>query len=893
MRPRSVTVITTILLVAALAPTVAADVDPQLSTPISELQATTSDPAVYEITIRNNGDDDMTYTLQTQQGTGCGGFTSTVDSPSGSVNSNGEELVDLTVQVDDTAAGECETTLTITATGGTPPTPQSDSLTVTTTAEDGGLYSVVLTTDDLTKEYDLEGDTIDWIVNVENNGDQQATIQLAVENDSGCDSDDDSVSATVNPATVSLNSGDNEDVDFVITLDDEGETDAGDHCFILRATVNNDPSPDQAEDNLTLTGIVPEIRSCEETLDWTFVNLQPGQTSTENNLEVTNTGNTAWTASVQAQSSGGEDISGWVSFDSPTSKLLAEPGNNGDSFTFGFDITPDSSVESGSSVDIRIMAKAGSSVGCEAIVTVKVGQIHAGDISLNTGTISNVEPGSQPQVTISLENTGNGADTFTLNTDPLPPGWSVSFSPPSHSLNAAQTSNNEATSTAVITVPDDALAGSTSIKFKISGGGGPDSLDSATLTVNVNQRHEVELEFTSTSQNGRTDQIVRFPFVVTNHGNVEDTIKLQVCDPGDQTGCNAPEWGASYSDPNGNGINQVSLEPGQSRNLYLDVNVEGEENADSARILARAAVFGADADAKETVTVTVSNYNYSFEISPLEPGIMPDQIDLTLPPGGETTVSFYVDNTGDYPAGDNLEVEITGLEALVIRTVSIQGNTITAPVPVGAGERIQVDVRLEVVQGSANGLNGLMQISTFSTLNPNEASTIDIAVEIRTIHDLRITMEEATKQTTTYPDKGEYTFFVTNNGNVVEDVVVIPTESLRGWSVDILPDNFDLEPGQTMEIRVNTLPPADLISDDEYRFTIVVQPKGLPAAGQPLDLVTVTNLPAGFLSLSDTTEQILIISLIGIGVLTITVLAFRSRRENQRILEALSDERKL
>ena len=219
MRPRSVTVVTTILLLAALAPTVAADVDPQLSTPTLELQATTSDPAVYEITIRNNGDDDMTYTLQTQQGTGCGGFTSTVDSPSGSVNSNGEELVDLTVQVDDTAAGECETTLTITATGGTPPTPQSDSITVTTTAEDGGLYSVVLTTDDLNKEYDLEGDTIDWIVNVENNGDQQATIQLAVENDSGCDSDDDSVSAEVNPATVSLNSGDNEDVDFVITLD--------------------------------------------------------------------------------------------------------------------------------------------------------------------------------------------------------------------------------------------------------------------------------------------------------------------------------------------------------------------------------------------------------------------------------------------------------------------------------------------------------------------------------------------------------------------------------------------------------------------------------------------------------------------------------------------------
>lgn len=890
MRPRSVSVVAALMFIAALAPTVSADVDPQLSTPDSEKPATTSDPAIYEITIRNNGDDDMTYSLSTQQGAGCNGFTSTVDSPTGSVNSNSDELVDLEVQVDDTASGECETTLTIQAAGGTPP-PQSDSLTVTTTAEDGGLYSVVLTTGTLTKEYDLEGDSIDWVVNVENNGDQQANIQLTVENDSGCDSDDDTVSASVDPATVNLNSGDNEDVDFQITLDDESETEAGEHCFILRATVTNDPT-NGAEDNLTLTGVVPQIRTCDEALDWSFANLQPGQRSSPNNFEVTNTGNTAWTAAVQAQSVGGEDISGWVSFDSPTSKLLAEPNNNGDTFTFGFDITPDSSVESGSSVDIRIMAKAGSSVGCEATVTIKVGQIHSGDISANTGSVSNVEPGSQPQVTIYLENTGNGADTFTLATEPLPSGWSVSFSPPSHSLNAAQTSQNQGSSTAVISVPDDALAGSTQVVFKVTGGGGSGTLDTVALNVNVNQRHEVTIDFVSTAQNGRTDQIVRFPFIVSNQGNVEDTIKLQVCNPGDQTGCNSPQWTASYSDSNGNGLNQVQLSPGQSRSLFLDVNVEGEENADSARILARAAVFGADADAEETVTVTVSNYNYTFEISPVNPGLTPGQLDLTLPPGGESILSFFVDNTGDYPAGDDLVIDISGLEALVVRTISIQGNTITAPVPVQPGDRIQVDVRMEVVQGSANGLNGLMQVSAYSALNPNEDSSIDIAVEIRTIHDLRLTIEEPTKQTTEYPDKGEYSFFVTNNGNIDEDVVIIPTESLRGWSVDIVPDDFELEPGQTMEIKVSTLPPADLISDDEYRFTIVVQPKGLPAAGQPLDLITATELPAGFLALSEDAEQVIVIVLIAVGVATVAVLALRSKRESKRILEALGEDRR-
>ena len=116
-----------------------------------------------------------------------------------------------------------------------------------------------------------------------------------------------------------------------------------------------------------------------------------------------------------------------------------------------------------------------------------------------------------------------------------------------------------------------------------------------------------------------------------------------------------------------------------------------------------------------------------------------------------------MDNTGDYPAGDDLVIDISGLEALVVRTISIQGNTITAPVPVQPGDRIQVDIRMEVVQGSANGLNGLMQVSAYSALNPNEDSSIDIAVEIRTIHDLRLTIEEPTKQTTAYPDTVSYT----------------------------------------------------------------------------------------------------------------------------------------
>jgi len=50
----------------------------------------------------------------------------------------------LTVSVTEQASGECETTVTVSASGTTPGQPKTDDVEVTTTAGDGGLYSVTL-----------------------------------------------------------------------------------------------------------------------------------------------------------------------------------------------------------------------------------------------------------------------------------------------------------------------------------------------------------------------------------------------------------------------------------------------------------------------------------------------------------------------------------------------------------------------------------------------------------------------------------------------------------------------------------------------------------------------------------------------------------------------------
>ena len=132
-------------------------------------------------------------------------------------------------------------------------------------------------------------------------------------------------------------------------------------------------------------------------------------------------------------------------------------------------------------------------------------------------------------------------------------------------------------------------------------------------------------------------------------------------------------WESSFSDSDGNSISQIALDPGQSSQVYLDVLVEGEEDADSARVLVRIAIFGTSESSEHTVSVVVSNYNYGMAVSPQSPGEIPGQMDVTLPPGGALSTFFWIDNTGDYPAGDKAVITNTGLESSVSRSVFVDG----------------------------------------------------------------------------------------------------------------------------------------------------------------------------------------------------------------------------
>ena len=72
---RSTSVLVAILLVSIASPLASAEISVALSSNPSAQEATTDDEAEYDIIVTNDGDEDISVSLSTQQGNDCNRFT--------------------------------------------------------------------------------------------------------------------------------------------------------------------------------------------------------------------------------------------------------------------------------------------------------------------------------------------------------------------------------------------------------------------------------------------------------------------------------------------------------------------------------------------------------------------------------------------------------------------------------------------------------------------------------------------------------------------------------------------------------------------------------------------------------------------------------------------------
>ena len=886
-RPDSAVIIAALLLASFVSTPAIAAADLALSASPTNSTATTEDAAEYDITIMNTGDEDLTVSLSSSQESDCNGFTSNLDSSVVSVGQGESETVTLTVSINDQASGDCVTTVNANGVASNPSENAQADVEVTTTAEGGGQYSVklkYLNPSNGAVNYDGENDEEEWTVEVENTGENDATVQLAISSKSDCDSD--GLEAVVEPQQMSLSSDDKETATVTVNLPDGSSTESGDHCFVLDATVSNDPNPaDQANDSINLNLKIPEVKTCDSSLQNPSHNLEPGDSAT-NSFTLTNTGNTAWTVSAFA-SSEGIDVSDWVDFETPTSRLLSEPGGSQDTTSFEFEITPDDSVEPGS-VDVYIQGRAGSSVGCESLLRVNLGQVHDASLSLSNPSISNVDPGAIASTSMMITNTGNGQDNFAIGVKDLLPGWQVELSETYVTIDGrhcTSSSNCDRKSVQLqITVPANAKA---NIEFPITMYVNSEgiTLDEVSATVTVAAVHGGSIELPSDSQTGRFGQWVSFPLALSNTGNIQDNFALSSCDPNISESCEDTKWDSRFKDSQGNDISQLTIESEETLQIFLEVLVSDNINNNSESFDVRIGIVGTNIMMSESLTVTVSNFNYSMSVAFESPEEDPSLMGFSLPPGGSSSLSFIITNTGD-GGSDDVVIDVSGMDSSVLRTISVDGQVLDgdeATVPPEGQIKVTIDFEVLDVE---SGTSGVIRVSVTSKKNTGQTpSSVDLVVDIRSIHDLQVDIESSQKKESSYPENAEFTISITNHGNIEEEVEVLTSDSLRGWTVDVIGDEFKLLPGKTREVTVRVTPPSELISDDEYSFTVIVQPKDMPVAGEPIDLTVESKVHTG--ALSGDAQKAIATAIILVGSIAVAFLFMRVRAENRLLSDSI------
>jgi len=866
----------TLLLLTTL-PVVQAGFEISISATPMAMEVNPGENGTYQITVHNTGDEDMVVQLSTTEDqSDCQGFSSTIQQITAPIVAGTSEVTDMSVTLASNAEDSCETTVSGTATaapGGTPASPEQADVIVTTTAGSGSggtVTGVDLSASVTDKQYDGTTSNISWAVTVENTGQATETIQLSFEDNASCQS---TLNPEVSPDNIQLGAGDTEVVDVYVDVPDG--TQAGDHCFGLKADVTAPQTPEQASDILRLNLEVPELKECTAVVSPTSIAVNPEQTKTAS-VTYYNDGNADWTVGFSVSGS-----KNWIAPNGGSTRLLLYDNGNGQT-TITFDITPDDSMPAGEIVTFAIDGLDGSSIKCTSYISVQLGQSHDGSVTLQSSRIDNIDPGSTRSAILTVNNLGNGGETFSLSASGAE-GWAIALSAGQITLEGRHDAAGSSADLQIdITAPSDALA-TDELTFGVelfSTGG--DLFDSDTLTVTVAASRSMSANMPALEQWGKTDDIAKFPITFTNTGNVQDSFRLTACDEpptSNPSVCDAPAWPARFSDEAGSEVTTVSLAPGQTVTVTMDVTVQGEDEFEAEKFQARIRNLN-DGSVEERfdLTVIVSNHIYKMAMAHTEPGEFPDLMEVELPPDGEFETWVIITNVGTSSFPESAIIEASGIEGVVNVVFFFENGTeVNGEIPVVTGGSVTIRVAVVIKDGAENGAGGILTISTSSTRNAAELSSVRISVDVRTINKVGFEVDGEVERTIEYGEIARILVNVTNEGNVEETVRLLSSNPMRGWSIELTDEEVTLLPGETRQVEVIIKPPTNLEQPDTFEFTITAEPASAPVASQPIDLSVSASPSAGLFGAGSNLQTIglVVLATLIIGAM---VSAIRSRR---------------
>ena len=277
------------------------------------------------------------------------------------------------------------------------------------------------------------------------------------------------------------------------------------------------------------------------------------------------------------------------------------------------------------------------------------------------------------------------------------------------------------------------------------------------------------------------------------------------------------------------------------------------------------------------------NYSMDLRFDKDTPGVSIDNrvTSVVLPPEGEVTFDLWVENTGDENY-DNAVFDINGLEGLATRQLTLNGEVVDLEdkfkVLSGYGlwnsttnsyqlddegelihsyseqgmemekenrKMVELEIRpfkllfqltLEVNPGAVTGDGGVLEIVVTSESNSADRSGFtSISLEVQTIYNIQFQSDVKLHHNLEYPDKKTINVDVINEGNVRTQFIILSPEGLRGWTVSMDYTNGScssnsegltcwLDVGESIGLEVNVRPSFDAEVEDNFTFTLSVEP---------------------------------------------------------------------
>jgi uncharacterized repeat protein (TIGR01451 family) len=618
--------------------------------------------------------------------------------------------------------------------------------------------------DFVTKKKGEPGTVVVFKVNVTNKGPEQDTVDLSLSgNHTGW--------ATLSQDSVVLGAGASFMVNLTFTI--PGNALPEDVLVKLTGRLKSNINRTKSLD-YTLT--VGQIYKLEISSLLSENSTAPGGFVTFS-VKVKNTGSGNDTIQISAQS-----YSTWVSFSKSSMPLVSDAFEN---VTVTV-VVPSKPLPVKGDYNISIMAK---SIGNEAVMgnmtlVMTITQVYGVDVASNV-TVSYTDPGQGASYSISVKNTGNGQDSFSLTKSGDHTDW-VTFSTSSITLDGGMTGYV----TMLVQVPNNAFPQNMSSRVNVKSQGNQSFQQNLSLTTTINLLYGLNLTAGDTFSELTSPGAAVFNLTVRNTGNSNDNMDFEAI--------------GAHMDWVTFNTSSVLLGPANSTTVKVTVTPSWTTPYDklsgtyisSIKVTSRGYSF-----ATSTVNLTTKvNIVYGLSASW-------DSTAKTAGPGGKATFNVTITNSGNI-----LDTYVLNAQTFTTWVTWSNNND-----SIGANSLDTVMMTVNIPTGQANQ-DYIIKVEIKSLGNDSKKHNQDIRLTVSELFGVSLTTEDEAK------DAGQgstivYTVKVKNTGNVLENIDIKILESnYKSWAI-LSTSSMQLDEKGEQEIAVTVNIPADQAAGN-YAITL-------------------------------------------------------------------------